>query len=408
MSGDDQHGCSLDCPVCMEAYNTDNHLPKMMSCLHTTCADCIVNMTRVKATNTENAPQPAGTQTEERVEPSREATLTPDQFFADLRASLMLRQTRPTVVTQRRVALPSRSVPSTVRYTVASPLERPGVFRSLGASVASPKPVVKTQTSRLVKEIPKNVEFFCPICRAKINTNNVQTNRYIIAHLEDLERLKNAKPQIPAELKPEPPAVFPRQVRTSNIQKIDAIKSDWCEECHALATVNKCTNHERIPLAEWNESQSVKLRERTLQMEKKADMQKENLLVLEGELRTILATTGTLLSKVESQRKEWSRIKVLLQQLKSDCDPTALKTPGKPPIGMLPETDATVRARRETALKIQELTKLLYVIKDESAKMENDGVVDGDCIVWQGDNKLYMKNGNKTFSIVREDADYVS
>ncbi|XP_042891257.1 optomotor-blind protein-like, partial [Penaeus japonicus] len=37
---------SLDCPVCLEEYDSSKHLPKMMPCLHTVCASCVLDLIR--------------------------------------------------------------------------------------------------------------------------------------------------------------------------------------------------------------------------------------------------------------------------------------------------------------------------------------------------------------------------
>lgn len=35
---------SLDCPVCFEQYDDNARVPKMMSCLHTVCVSCILDL----------------------------------------------------------------------------------------------------------------------------------------------------------------------------------------------------------------------------------------------------------------------------------------------------------------------------------------------------------------------------
>ncbi|KAG0725179.1 EGF domain-specific O-linked N-acetylglucosamine transferase [Chionoecetes opilio] len=246
---------ALDCPVCLEQYNEGLHNPKMMPCLHTLCASCIAAFTAALTKQSQGSPRspeplsariasPApeshfhhalprhGSQsnlsnTNSREDPGAASHTAGSANTSDAQQINAINALANVMQTSRRHPLLRRvtGLGPTSPVTQHPPDPLPGLPPPPGISPkprlprpascfsplknarsislkrpeASPPlpPKPGAAASHTEPQIPKNVVVQCPLCRSKVNTSKLQTNRYILAHMRDIARMSLHSPSSP-------------------------------------------------------------------------------------------------------------------------------------------------------------------------------------------------------------------
>ncbi|KAK7072458.1 hypothetical protein SK128_002108, partial [Halocaridina rubra] len=251
MDNDDK--ACLDCPICMEQYNTQQRTPKMMPCLHSVCAHCLFDIATAatppdkKSVEDTNTVQNSETSITSMANQSAEDENSKNKSRGYLNSEA-ISNVASTLIWR------SCTLPRPASWNIQSMEDQPPPIPSRNQRRTAP-PLRPKSTSVLKHrsflgmrepEIPRNIVFQCPICRTSVDSSKLQTNRYVIAHLKDLQRFKR-------EHEPSSPVCRNAPLDQSREYVENAMiyipENNWCNTCVKPCSAD-CSNHSYKPLHE--------------------------------------------------------------------------------------------------------------------------------------------------------------
>ncbi|KAG7166269.1 E3 ubiquitin-protein ligase TRIM56-like, partial [Homarus americanus] len=349
----------LDCPICLEQYDEGLRTPKMMPCLHTFCASCLVELISPSTSqqksnvipsseiyNLQDVPSSNSSKYDQRRHSNVSAitnTLQNNRAHPTLRrmsghgpSTTLTRHPcdplpcTPTVPTTRPLSFPTpipRHAPTPPPLpSPTSPPALPARNSGQGGPPAperpqkkpnipplKPKPAVIDQKE---PKIPRNEVVQCPLCRTLINTSQLQTNRYVVAHLRDLARLEILrKPEKQSELlattKPPNKAVPPSIAPDLKVEEF------WCITCDVPAR-DHCTSHELSPIQQWVETLGVSLAELQRRVERRINTYSSYLDSTDEDVKVVFTSLNKAsrhLWKSRQEVQEMTSLRALEEQV---------------------------------------------------------------------------------------------
>ncbi|XP_042227120.1 translation initiation factor IF-2-like isoform X2 [Homarus americanus] len=445
----------LDCPICLEQYDEGLRTPKMMPCLHTFCASCLVELISPSTSQQKSnvipsseiynlAPAPAAgtrptnpirglysllgrgstqvlssqehdnhvyddpTPQQEDVPSSNSSkydqrrhsnvsaitnTLQNNRAHPTLRrmsghgpSTTLTRHPcdplpcTPTVPTTRPLSFPTpipRHAPTPPPLpSPTSPPALPARNSGQGGPPAperpqkkpnipplKPKPAVIDQKE---PKIPRNEVVQCPLCRTLINTSQLQTNRYVVAHLRDLARLEILrKPEKQSELlattKPPNKAVPPSIAPDLKVEEF------WCITCDVPAR-DHCTSHELSPIQQWVETLGVSLAELQRRVERRINTYSSYLDSTDEDVKVVFTSLNKASRHLWKSRQEVQEVK---DQLCDGADEPANNDP------------------RQRAIALSHRMTSLRALEEQVGIMEM-GAESNEVYIYRQNNKLYV------------------
>ncbi|XP_068247123.1 uncharacterized protein [Palaemon carinicauda] len=259
---------NLNCPVCTEQYDTGQRTPKLMPCLHTVCASCLINLNTCDSLKTRHTIGGSSTPTKPDGRPRIITGKIPNSKAISNLASI-LQANRP---------LPLQHTTEDKHETSEdSPPALPKRNAVLIAPPLKPKPPTLStpELRRPASEpdIPRNVVFHCPVCLTVLESSFLQTNRYVLAHLRDLERLGQTEQPLPNLPVPAERNLIPENTEGGGIVFVPNLSNSrhdkrnsfvpenfWCISC-AKPCGDDCDNHEHQPIEEYIQKATLSLRD---------------------------------------------------------------------------------------------------------------------------------------------------
>ncbi|XP_045581047.1 uncharacterized protein [Procambarus clarkii] len=265
-----------------------------------------------------------------------------------------------------------------------SPPALPARKAGLGAPPAPERPqkrasnppiMPKPYTVAKEPEVPRNREVLCPLCRSLVNTSQLQTNRYVLAHLRDLARLQalhTAQPPRPTTNPTRPPIANHPPLPTPSQKTLPTAPSFiaedfWCISCDAPCQVG-CVGHELSPIKQWVGTLETSL----------ADLQRraeQHLNAYSTDLDQTDADVKIIFQSLSKATKHLWKSRQLVQEVRGELRGLAQR----------PTTQDPTQHALALSTKISEVRAL-----DERVGAMEIGVESSEVYIYRQNNKLYL------------------
>ncbi|KAK7081393.1 hypothetical protein SK128_002646, partial [Halocaridina rubra] len=226
-------------------------------------------------------------------------------------------------------------------------------------------------------EIPRNIVFQCPICRTSVDSSKLQTNRYVIAHLKDLQRFKR-------EHEPSSPVCRNAPLDQSREYVENAMiyipENNWCNTCVKPCSAD-CSNHSYKPLHEYGKNVYSTLHSMVNNLEDRLAQHSDSLDKMDVAFKSVFQAL------TKASRHLW-HINQSTQDMKEKVTTLRENINNKNPV-TTPQEAIMYTAKIAEARQVGE----------ELAVLEN-GTHSDEIFIWQQNNKLYVSTKEPDQTII--------
>lgn len=374
---------NLDCPVCAEKYDTGQRTPKIMPCLHTVCASCLISLNVYTHASPRVRHSIAIPSVSQEGKPRFISESIPNSKVISNIASIIQANPPP--------PLP-RFTDAETESSDGSPPALPKRSSSRIGPPLQPKPLVLTKPEQLrptsLPHIPKSV-FHCPVCLTAMESTSLQTNGNVLAHLHTLERLgemKNLASPVPVERaslrkQPDEGTIYVPSFSNNDDEKRNSFVPEnfWCFTC-AKPCGKDCYNHQHQPVQEYVEIATSSLRDMLSGVQERLVEQKKNHEKTDETFKMVFRALNKASRHLWRRGESTKDINESLLTLKACFDS---------------EEDSTPQRALDLTAKVQNLREL-----DEKLSSLENGTGSEEIYLLHQNNKLFISTREPDQTIV--------